>query len=618
MAYYSSLTDSYMESFEHNNMVPFFGSGLRQNMDVNMNQTLLEKYTGQDDAIRIEKMEQINFTDVKPNSFTHQNGQGYLVQHDRMVVPNIQNNTLPIEPIRVGPGTKFTDPALPSGGFQQTDFRDIQYYKNVDDLRVQTNPKVTYEGRVVDGIKGVTKRGIEGALAKNRVNTSFEVSKENMLPNTGPQFKEKIRSEIEMKNTNRKNTNQEIQGHSYAPALGTTIQGAVRETTKPCLKNFGNRNLQSVTEGVGTANDYGRTNILVYNNERNVTTSKTYEGNVTSYIKSMIAPVMDALRPTNKEYLIQNAREFGQLQSTIPNKPTLYNPDDPMRTTIKETTVHDTRAGNLKGANKITTYDPNDVARTTIKETLVHDTRTGNIKLDPKSVVYDPNDVTKTTMRQTLNNIDTNVNLKGVNKHTVYNPEEARTTIRETTIDDNSYGIAGQDKGSGYMVNKHEAKTTNKQLMTHNNYIGQPENQNADGYKTASFDAKVTNKQLSFNKDYFGHANNGEFEAMMSYENIYNAVINQSKEKLFKAHAPTQTGQKVTSGSESINLTTLPIPTVNTSYNNISRIHTQIPSKHDINLTNVQIHQPSQNRLDPSLLKPFIDNPYTHSLSSAV
>ena len=620
MAFYSSLTDSYVDDFKHNNMVPFFGSGLRQNMDVNMNQTLLEKYTGYDDAIRIPKSEETNFADVKQNVFTHENSQGYITEYQRMHIPVIQNNTLPIESIKVGPGTKFTDPVLPSGGFQQNDYRDVQYYKNVDDLRVQTKPKVTFEGRVVDGLKE-TKRGVQSKLAKNRVDTSYEISNDYILPNTGPEIKERNRPSVFVKNTNRKDTNQELKGNSYAPQIGTSIHGTVRNSSKPCLKNYGRRNLQRVNEGLGDNNDYGRTNILVYNNERDITSSRTYEGNVTSYIKSMVAPIMDALRPTNKEYLIQNAREFGHLQSTIPNKPTLYNPDDPLRTTIKETTIHDTRTGNFKGSEKITTYDPNDVARTTIKETLIHDTRTGNIKLEPKSIVYDPNDVTKTTLRQTLGNIDNNVNLKGMNKHTVYNPEEARTTIRETTIDDNSYGIAGQDKGVGYITNKHDAKTTNKQLMIHNNYIGQPENQNADGYKTANVEAPLTNKQFTSNKEYYGHANNSENEAMMSYENIYNAVINQSKEQLLKKQAPTQTGPKVVSGSESVNLTTLPIPTLNqnTHFNNISKVYSQIPSKQNINVTQFNCNNyQQQNRLDPSLLKPFHDNPYTQSLTSSV
>lgn len=617
MAFYSSLADSHMDNFSHNNMVPFFGSGLRQNMDVNMNQTLLEKYTGYDDSTRIDKTEQPNFADIKQNSFIHENSRGYLTEFERMEVPVLQNNTLPVESIKVGPGTKFTDPVNASGGFQQNDFRDIQYYKDINNLRVKTKPKETYEGRFIDGKKEL-KRGLQAKLEKNRVNTFHENSDDYLLPNTGPEVKERQRPSINIKKTNRKTT-QEVKGNSYAPILGKTIQGAVRNSSKPCLKQFGNRNAQNTSQGLGDSNDYGRTNILVYNNERDITTTRTYEGNLTSYIKSMVAPIMDVIKPTNKEFLIQNAREFGQFQSTIPSKQTIYNPNDPMRTTIKETTVHDTRTGNLKGNEKITTYNPNDVTRTTIKETLIHDTRTGNIKLDPKSIVYDPNEIAKVTLRETLDNIDNNVNLRGHKKHTIYNPEEARTTIRETTIDDNSYGIAGQDKGGGYATNKHDAKPTNKQFMENNKYIGHPENQNADGYKNANFNAKITNKEVTSNHEHFGHASHGENEAMMSYENIYNAVVNQTREQLFQTHTPTQTGTKVTNGPESLNLTQLPIPELQKGMNyNISKIYNEIPSKSRINLTQTNFDNVNPQRLDPSLLKPFHDNPYTQSLTNAV
>ena len=54
-----------------------------------------------------------------------------------------------------------------------------------------------------------------------------------------------------------------------------------------------------------------------------------------------------------------------------PKKLTVYDPNDIARTTIKETNIHDNRAGNMSGPNKITVHDPNDIARTTIKETNI-------------------------------------------------------------------------------------------------------------------------------------------------------------------------------------------------------------------------------------------------------
>lgn len=622
MAFYSTLADVSMENFSHNNMIPFFGSGIRQNLDENMNKTLLEKYTGYDDSTRIEKMEQPNFADINPNVFMDQNSDSYLTEYERMEAPKVHNNVLPVEQVQVGPGTRDTDPVVATGGFQQDAFRETQYYKDVNELRIKTNPKETYEGRTVDG-KKETQRGLVGKLARNRVERSFETNEDRLLKTTGSVFKDKQRPTVEVRNTQRKDENIEIKGNPHAPLMGDTKAGAVKRSTKPQLNNFGHRNSQTTSTGTGDATDYGRKNILVYNNERDLTTTRTYEGNVTSYIKSIISPIMDALKPTNKEYMIQNAREFGQLQSTLPNKQTIHNPKDPMRTTIKETTVHDTRTGNLKGYSQITTYDPNDVARTTIKETLVHDTRLGNLQSNKKSVVYDPKEVMKATLRNTLDEPDNTMNFSGHAKQTLYNPNDpARTTTKETTIDNNGYGIvSGNEKGGGYATNKHEAKMTNKEVMGANQYVGHPENEQGDGYKNANFDAKMTNKEVTSNKEHYGTAGLADSEAMMSYENVYNAVINQTKEQLLKTYEPTKSGAKVANGADAMTLTNLKVP-CNKEDNgyNVSKIYQEPPSLNQIHLTHqgTDTFVKMDDRLDPNLLQAFRDNPYTKPLDSAV
>lgn len=619
MSFYSSLADVSMEEFTHNNMVPFFGSGITQNLNENMNQTLLEKYTGYDDKTHIEKMEQTNFSDIQKNVFTHENSQSYLVQLDRMESSPYHNNILPVEQVKVGPGTKYTDPVKSTGGYQQDAYRDIKYYKDVDDLRVKTNPKESYEGRIVDGIKE-HKRGKMGKLDKNRVDTFYETNEDNYFKTTGAFLKEKSRPCIDVKDTNRKDP-VEYQG---APNrnVGSIKYGAVKKSTKPILDDFGDRNINMTQQGKGYQNDYGKKNILIYNNERDITSTKTYEGNITSYIKSMIVPFTDVFRRSNKEYFVQNPRDFGQMQSTFPSKQTLYNPNNPAKTTIKETLVEDTRTGNLKGFEQITTYDPNDVARTTIKETLIHDTKLGNFHATSKSVVYDPKEIAKQTIRETLGTTDGTVNLTGPTKPSVKNYNDiARTTIKETTIDNDTIGIvSGNDRGGGHITNKFKAKHTNKQFTSDNEYIGNPENEQSDGYKTASFEAKTTNKEITSDKEYFGTAGN-EYDAMMSYDDIYNAVINQTKENLLVKPEPTQNNVKVNAGKDFVHLTNVKMPCNTNTTNNISKIYQEPPSKQFVNVTSdkgMDDVNPLENRLDPTLLNAFRQNPYTHSLNNAV
>ena len=55
-------------------------------------------------------------------------------------------------------------------------------------------------------------------------------------------------------------------------------------------------------------------------------------------MKAMVAPVMDALRPSRKENVIYNANQLGNIQSAVPNLP-LTNPNDKPKTTNKEMTA---------------------------------------------------------------------------------------------------------------------------------------------------------------------------------------------------------------------------------------------------------------------------------------
>ena len=99
-----------------------------------------------------------------------------------------------------------------------------------------------------------------------------------------------------------------------------------------------------------------------------------------------------------------HGRPMGNLQNTNPSKLTVYDPNDIARTTIKETLIHDTRAGNVKGnlgVDKTIAYNPDDVARTTMRETTEDTKRDGNIGNTQNADAYKSIDVqVKDTDRQ--------------------------------------------------------------------------------------------------------------------------------------------------------------------------------------------------------------------------
>ena len=64
------------------------------------------------------------------------------------------NQGVPLtEPVNVGPGLNKGYTANPDGGFQQANTLDYAKMPNVDKLRLKSNPKISYEGRITSGFK---------------------------------------------------------------------------------------------------------------------------------------------------------------------------------------------------------------------------------------------------------------------------------------------------------------------------------------------------------------------------------------------------------------------------------------------------------------------------------
>jgi hypothetical protein len=218
---------------------------------------------------------------------------------------------------------------------------------------------------------------------------------------------------------------------------------------------------------------------MIYDNERNITETRTVVSNVTSIIKAIAAPILDVLKFTMKEYTVESERAVGNPSIQIPSKATTYDPDNHiMKTTVKETTIHDSELINLSG-NKETYSALNDIAKTTVKETMIHDTNVANIKGDKTEgyILFDDDEARK-TLRQTLPKIDSIRNIGGTTyKVTLYNPDEiAKTTTKETMIKGKSeYGFIGgilEGLFGGYLTANIDLKNTHKQFLSDTNEYG--------------------------------------------------------------------------------------------------------------------------------------------------
>jgi len=480
----SSLTGKQIkaENFTHNNMQPFLRKNVTQNTDIEKMTSKLDMSTGNNQFWQNKKEVPCFFepTANMANICSMKNNDEYY--KSRIDVTSKVNNFFPIEAIKVAPGLNQGYGSKGTGGFQQSDGLDFAKPRGIDDLRSKINQKNTYfELPFQAPIKGIEQRGVVNPLTKQRPETVYEQSEEQWLKTTGGITKETIRSVQNIKPTSR-------------PESHIEYKGSV--------------SLQEQNPGLGAKDDYGKSNILVYNTEREVTQTRTVVSNVTSVVKAIVAPIIDALKYTMKEYTVESARGVGNPSIQIPEKPTLYDPDNHiMKTTVKETTIHDSEINNLSGyketysalqdnakttvkettihdsetnnltGNKETYSALHDTAKTTVKETLIHDTTITNIKAGDAGYTTSE-DEAKKTLRQTLPKVDTMRNIgTGVYKVYVYDPDMVvKKTVKETTIKGKSeYGFIGgilEGLFGGYLSTPVELKNTQKQFLSDTNEYG--------------------------------------------------------------------------------------------------------------------------------------------------
>ena len=463
-----------LSSFSHNNMTPFLKKNVTQNTNIE-NMSMLDNLTGNNSLKKGKQEIQCMF---KPQMNSGGNICGMKNNDDffksRIELSEVANNFFPIEKIRVGPGLNQGFGSESSGGFHQADTLEYAKPRTLNELRTKINQKETYFEIPVKGhVKGPDRRGEIAPMAKQRPDTVFEQTEDMWIKTTGANTKDTLRPAQNIRPTVRQESHVEYKG------------------------NIANKDLNQ-----GIKDDYGKSKIILYNNERETTENKTVITNVTSIIKAIVSPIMDALKYTNKEYTVEATRGVGNPSIQIPSKATLYDPvNHVMKTTVKETTIHDNEAGNLTGnketytaltdtakttvkettlhdnevgnltGNKETYSAATDLAKTTIKETLIHDTVLTNVKSN-EGAYFKNSDDAKKTLRQTLPTQDTVRNIGGVvYKVTLYDPDiVAKTTTKETTIMGKSeYGfIGGMLEGifGGYINKNVEMKNTQKQFTS--------------------------------------------------------------------------------------------------------------------------------------------------------
>ena len=351
---FKSLTGSMVQKkdIKFNNMIPFYGakiSGTTFGYDRGTNSRLDNKMglgtqfiKKKEQAPLFKPQANMGFVNGAPN-----NSDFF---QSRVVQSRLISGTKAFSEQQVGPGLNKGFTTKGSGGFNAgMEARKQWLPKTVDQLRVTTNPKVTFGLAGLEGAaNSIIKRpGIEGRVEKNRPDTFYLNTPDRWLTTGGIEKGQKVRSEQPMQPVNRTFTTREYGGiasgrngteaqrseSTYLPSHKKHLEG-------PCAHMGTAHNLGYSDGWKNLNNAYGAKGYKNRPNARSTTQHQQPLGIVSGMMKAVIAPVMDVLRPSRKENLVGNIRPNGNVQNAFGvSAPRTWNPNDRTKTTIKEQTI---------------------------------------------------------------------------------------------------------------------------------------------------------------------------------------------------------------------------------------------------------------------------------------
>lgn len=315
----------------HNNMVPFFGAKVTQNLQGGANNGILDTFSGTGKEF-FQKREIASLYDVAPGMglpFGNANESDFY--QSRQVAGGRMNNVFPIEQQRVGPGLNdgYTD--LPSGGYQQ--FNELQQYakpRTTDEIRTANKPKLSYDQPMIPGAHYITNPGLQAPVNKNRPDTFQVLVREDgsmpyLLTTTGAQVAPASYNPQLMKEQQRESTNIEYLGPGGASFQFANYIRAFTEPFEQFMKltvgewfGTGGGSGGAYPEGTYVVDPY----LAAYTNPgREASVLTNYQG--PGYVATAIGSDQYGATKTNKdEGMMVNVRQFVDPANVIPTSTT--------------------------------------------------------------------------------------------------------------------------------------------------------------------------------------------------------------------------------------------------------------------------------------------------------
>jgi hypothetical protein len=336
-----------VSNFEHNNMVPFFGAKIRgRTADANTHESILDSYSGSGSQ-RTCKEERAPLFSPQPNMEFPNGMPNYTTFLQSRINPGTQMaNVKPWEEIRVAPGLNQGFTSCGSNGFNSgMEARDLWVDRNVDQLRTTNNPKLTFSLENHEGpsyewnVQQPPNANTYGHVEKFLPDKFYLNTPDRWFTTTGLEKAQAGRPEELLKDQSRVCTTSEYFGadsntngsSQYAPVNYEPSKKAVIEG-KPIINVCANGKCDP------SKYDYGRgINRIQSTNRSSIKPAPFLGTSINGAFKSIVAPLLEAVRPSRKENVIGSINPVGNIQ---PNGSAgrAVNPADRAPTTIKETT----------------------------------------------------------------------------------------------------------------------------------------------------------------------------------------------------------------------------------------------------------------------------------------
>ena len=344
---FESLTGQTMKKgdFKHNNMTPYFGGKIRgSTQNPTVSESIMDNMTGTGSQ-HVKKQEQAPlFAPQKDIRYAHGAPNQTDFYQSRVMPGSRMANVKLWDEQKVAPGLNAGYGTEGSLGFNSgMEARDKWIDKNVDELRVETNPKMTFglqnhEGPAHYFNNAPATVETQGKVEKYLPDTYYVNSPDRWLTTTGLEKGQTSRAIEINRDVNRSTTSVEYYGIDSNQDGSRTYQtGEYAEPKRPELEANPLLNANAKGTNAATVADYGIQGYKSLPNNRSTTKSSETFGVVNGMMKAAIAPIMDILRPSRKENVIGNINPSGNVQTTVSALP-VFNPADKTPTTIRETT----------------------------------------------------------------------------------------------------------------------------------------------------------------------------------------------------------------------------------------------------------------------------------------